>query len=378
MFYGNTIPKYQKIDISIIEGLDEFNLAYNNFCQLSNSINVITENQIILEQGFFQKFVETVKTLWGKFITVVRNIIKKIKSFFTKSKSNEEAVKEIGEISKQIKNVNPEEVKKSSSSEKDDKIKELQAKIDKLERMADKDNESHKQAIDKLNNMIKQEKERADKAEKELNTPKEIDLSSLTCMILNKEVIDKADLMGQGLHDFEFWIKLDPKEIEDSYTRGGDYRSDKIIEEQKDTIDAMKYLAGLDIDKAVTSKSISDYNYTLGSDLDKNLQSIIKFADVLYLQSSKAEVISKRFEPEREAEAEIGKKQSEIDTITKMSGNEISQGAANYMLKLIRYNIDTILSWNRASLKLLALANKVITHNKKASEEIKNKLKIKI
>ena len=48
MFYGNTVLKYQPIDIDNIVGLKEFNLEFDNFSKLSESFDVITENQLVL------------------------------------------------------------------------------------------------------------------------------------------------------------------------------------------------------------------------------------------------------------------------------------------------------------------------------------------
>ena len=402
MFYGNTVLKYQPIDIDNIVGLKEFNLEFDNFSKLSESFDVITENQLVLQEGFFQTFVEKIKTLWGKFMKLIDGFIAKIKKFFLRSKNHDSMVKHAEKVNTNVQNLKIEELEKKvadleSKYEKEkeykdmfkrdfiDKEKESRAyqrfynknkeKIKELE----SENEDLKKSTDKRiqdeQDRANAEKARADAAEAKL--AKGIDLSDLYFYSIDKNTLDKINIMNRGMNTMEWWSDIDPQRLQDIYDRDGINYTEKLMNENKEVVESLEYLSKIDLDKVISSKHIEDYKYKYKDGVIENIEAIKKFSDAAWSASNRIGSVEDR--KIEELDKDIAKKQSQIDAITKMSGTEVSQEAANLAIKILKYNIETSKLWNMAAIKILAAKDKIITHNDKIFNTLEQQLgKIKI
>ena len=81
MFYGNT---------ELVKGISDYEKSYNNlvvecnnFNKIIESIDILSENNIITEAGG-PGIIQRIKDLWGKFVEWVKGIIAKIKDIFRK------------------------------------------------------------------------------------------------------------------------------------------------------------------------------------------------------------------------------------------------------------------------------------------------------
>ena len=398
MFYGNTVLKQQPIDIDNIVGLKEFNLEFDNFSKLSASFDVITENQLVLQEGFFQTFVEKIKVLWAKFMKMIGGFIDKIKKFFLRSKNHDNMIKHAEQVNKDVQSFKPEESEPEKSYSQDDidkreaeieklkdKIKELkdskyqdEAKLstlqNKLEEM-EKKYTIEKNTVRSYKFKLAQAQNRADSAENKL--AKGIDLSDLYFYDIDKNILDKINIMNRGMHTMDWWSDISPERLQDVYDRDGINFTEKLMNENKEVVESLKYLSEIDLDKVIFSKHIEDYKYKYEDGVIKNIEAIKKFSDAAWSASSRIESIKDN--KIEELDKNITKKQSQIDTITKMSGVEVSQEAANLAIKILKYNIETSKLWNMAAIKILAAKDKVITHNDKVFNTLEQQLgKIKI
>jgi len=405
MFYGNTVLKQQPIDIDNIVGLKEFNLEFDNFSKLSTSFDVITENRLVLQEGFFQTFVEKIKVLWTKFMKMIGGFIDKIKKFFLRSKNHDNMIKHAEQVNKDVQSFKPEESEPEKSYSQDDidkfeaeieklkdKIKELkdskyqdEAKLstlqNKLEEM-EKKYTIEKNKVRSYKFKLAQAQNRADAAENKLTKAEDklakgIDLSDLYFYDIDKNTLDKINIMNRGMNTMDWWSDISPERLQDVYDRDGINFTEKLMNENKEVVESLKYLSEIDLDKVIFSKSIEDYKYKYKDGVIENIEAIKKFSDFAWSASSRIGSIDDR--KIEELDKDIAKKQSQIDTITKMSGVEVSQEAANLAIKILKYNIETSKLWNMAAIKILAAKDKVITHNDKVFNTLEQQLgKIKI
>ena len=307
-------------------------------------------------------------------------------------------IKHAEQVNKDVQSFKPEESEPEKSYSQDDidkreaeieklkdKIKELkdskyqdEAKLstlqNKLEEM-EKKYTIEKNEVRSYKFKLAQAQNRADSAENKL--AKGIDLSDLYFYDIDKNILDKINIMNRGMHTMDWWSDISPERLQDVYDRDGINFTEKLMNENKEVVESLKYLSEIDLDKVIFSKHIEDYKYKYEDGVIKNIEAIKKFSDAAWSASSRIESIKDN--KIEELDKNITKKQSQIDTITKMSGVEVSQEAANLAIKILKYNIETSKLWNMAAIKILAAKDKVITHNDKVFNTLEQQLgKIKI
>jgi hypothetical protein len=388
MFYGNTVLKYQPIDIDNIVGLKEFNLEFENFSKLSASFDVITENQLVLQEGFFQTFVEKIKGLWAKFMKLIGGFIDKIKKFFLRSKNHDNMVKHAEQVNTNVQNLKIEELKKKIAELEEDN-EQLKQNRDGYKQLATDFNKDYKDLITSTDKRIQDERDIAKAAEDRANAEKVradaaedklakgIDLSDLYFYSIDKNILDKIDIMNRGMHTMNWWSDISPERLQDVYDRDGINFTEELMNENKEVVESLEYLSKIDLDKVISSKHIEDYKYKYKDGVIENIEAIKRFSDAAWSASNRIGSVEDR--KIEELDKDITKKQSQIDAITKMSGTEVSQEAANLAIKILKYNIETSKLWNMAAIKILAAKDKVITHNDKVFNTLEQQLgKIKI
>jgi chromosome segregation ATPase len=266
-----------------------------------------------------------------------------------------------------------------------DKIEELKdskyqdkAKISILQNKLEDAEKKYRYAQNKAeieSSKTKSEKARADAAEDKL--AKGIDLSDLCFYSIDNNTLDKINIMNRGMNTMNWWSDISPERLQDVYDRDGINFTEELMNENKEVVESLKYLSEIDLDKVISSKHIEDYKYKYKDGVIENIEAIKKFSDAAWSASNRiGSVEDCKIE---ELDKDIVKKQSQIDAITKMSGTEVSQEAANLAIKVLKYNIETSKLWNLAAIKVFAIKNVVIDNNDRVFNTLEKQLgKIKI
>ena len=94
MFYGNSL--YYKPTTNLRESYNDFMIEYNNFTNIIESFDILSENNILIEADN-KSFWQRIKEIWGKFIKWVTGVIDRIKGLFKKN-SVKEAKKNVDDF----------------------------------------------------------------------------------------------------------------------------------------------------------------------------------------------------------------------------------------------------------------------------------------